>query len=366
MDEKNIFAGDSLVAEATRIAYNLLVLNRKSCEWVNYQMIYDELDAKLHDTTVEERRKAAAGSSRDTNLNAHVKKAMQRLLNALRQIDPASVEKDGNNRNCRFRYVAADDDPLRDWRHELLLKDVDSFQQFCKDSAGFFPLTWMRHFFQESCPDILNDMRQNGRQILSTGSERALTNIDLLPAFYEYIKNRRVVNLTHQPSYESKESLTFHPHYLKEFNGRWFVLGYCEEQAREGFIIALDRIEGRPILNLKVPYRPSRGFYRNFFDDIVGVTHLDDEPLQDVRVRVYSHYQFRLTETKRIHPSQQTLVPFGAHADGEYGEFGLRVRFNKEFLGCLRQRGEDYEIVEPASFRERMRESLQRLMEHYK
>ena len=74
---------------------------------------------------------------------------------------------------------------------------------------------------------------------------------------------------------------------------------------------------------------------------------------------------FKLTETKPIHQSQQTTIPFGKYEDGEYGEFTLCVELNNEFVGRILQMGAGLEIVGPDSARREFKKRVVQLAQIY-
>ena len=262
----------------------------------------------------------------------HIKELTKAFLDIREAIGESNFEYDGNNRNKKYRYIGMDNDPLADMRNAKVVKDLKKYWQFCQDSAGFFPASWLEYFFKD-CRDLLEikTKKQKGEMVLSASLDRMLTNIELLPSLYEAIVNKRVLSIDYKPYEEETRTLTFHPHYLKEFNGRWHLFGHAEEQAPEfGYNIALDRIVGKPREIYDIAFQPAPcGLYDAFFKDIIGVTHFPNaEVYDDIRIRAHTLKVFKLTETKKLHHSQQTIVPFGVHNDGEYGEFSISVEVN--------------------------------------
>ena len=120
--------------------------------------------------------------------------------------------------------------------------------------------------------------RQKGEQVISSSLDRILTNIEYLPQLYEAITNKTVMEIEYKPYDEEQVTLLFHPHYLKEYNGRWHLFGHAEGRVPEfGYNIALDRIQEKPRERSKVEYVPAPNhFYDEFFKDIVGVSHMKD------------------------------------------------------------------------------------------
>ncbi len=301
-------------------------------------------------------------------------KELTKALSELKKlIGPDNFEEAGNNRNKRFRYIGANDDPLADLRNAKVISDLKQYWQFCQDSAGFFPSSWLEYFFKDSKDLIeIKSKRKKGDQVLSTSLDRMLTNIELLPFLYEAIIHKQVLSVEYKPYDEDKRTLTFHPHYLKEFNGRWNLLGHAEGQRPElGYNIAIDRIIGTPHQIKELNYRPAPvGFYEKYFHDIVGVSHMKDQdgqpyPALPIHIRAHSHYIYKLTETKKIHPSQTIAIPYGEHEDGTYGEFVVHVELNNEFIGRILQMGSGLEIVAPDEVRSVFKKRVDDLVKLY-
>lgn len=278
------------------------------------------------------------------------------------------IETEGNNRDKKFRYIGTDDDPLRDMRNAKAIKDIRKYYEFCQDSAGFFPTSWLDYFLKDS-RDLLDirQRRRGGWQIVSASVDRKLKNIDMLPYLYEAIRNHKVLSVKYKPFDEEEMTLTFHPHFLKEYNGRWHLMGHAEEKMpEEGFNLAIDRIMGQPQPIEGKEYIPApEHFYERYFKNLVGVTHKDNHEAEDVYVRAYSNYIFNLTDTKPIHPSQCVSIPWGKHEDGEYGEFVVHVEVNNEFIGRILMMGDKLEVVAPYDVRDIFKRRVADLAKRY-
>lgn len=355
----NIFEGDSLYTIFAIKVYKRFV----DRHWFTYADVMCDFmsvgSPKELDTSVSK----CSGYS-------ELKKAFPDVLKLIQ--DSAgrdSVEEEGNNRSKRFRYVGKADDPLRDLANAKAISDLRQYCQFCQDSAGFFPESWLEYFFKNT-RDLLDikAKKQKGEQVLSTSIDWNLAHIDLLPQLYMEIKNKYVLSIDYKPNFNQEVcNVTFHPHYLREFNGRWFLFGHAEGLIpKDGYNIPLDRIVGKPRELYGRQYHSApAGFYFNYFSNIVGVTHHSDAEVEEIHIRAHSFYVFKLMETKKIHISQEIIIAYGKHEDGEYGEFVVKVEVNNEFTGRLLQMGEDLEVVSPANVREMMAKKIKSMQMLY-
>jgi predicted DNA-binding transcriptional regulator YafY len=275
---------------------------------------------------------------------------------------------DGNNKNKRFRYIGKDNDPLADMRNAKVINNLRQYWNFCQDSAGFFPKSWLEYFFKD-CQDLLDikAKRQKGEQVISASLDRILTNIEFLPSLYEAITNKLVLEIDYKPFEEEMVTLMFHPHYLKEYNGRWHLFGHAEGKEPEyGYNIALDRIQSKPREMARVEYVPApKHFYDEFFKDIIGVSHVKDSEKEHIIIRAHKHNIFKLMDTKPLHQSYAVVKPYAQYDDGEYAEFSVDVEPNNEFYGLVLQMGAGLEIVSPNSVRDEFARRVYNLVDLY-
>ena len=357
VNHKSLFDGESYKAEFAIIIYRWFMSRR----WVTYADIMadrlgcstEELPANLSNCDGYGELKKAVGI---------VKKAVSE------KVGNDCFEEDGNNRNKRFRYIGKDNDPLADMRNAKAINNLRQYWKFCQDSAGFFPKSWLEYFFKD-CQDLL-DMkakRQKGEQVISASLDRILTNIEYLPSLYEAITNKMVLEIDYKPFDEEEVTLMFHPHYLKEYNGRWHLFGHAEGKEPEyGYNIALDRIQSKPRERSMVEYVPApKHFYDEFFKDIVGVSHKMDAQKEHIVIRARSLYIFKLMDTKPIHQSHTVVKPYAQYVDGEYAEFSVDVEPNNEFYGRILQMGAGLEVVSPESVRNEIAQRVHNLADLY-
>lgn len=302
--------------------------------------------------------------------NGELRKAFRDVCKLVEEkVGRGCIETRGNNRAKEFRYVGMNDNPLEDLQNASAIKDIRTYAQFCEDSAGFFPRSWLDYFFEDTL-DLLQIIRRrkNGEQMISSSIDRELDNIHLLPILYEAIRDKRVLKIQYKPYEEESVFLVFHPHLLKEHNGRWFLFGHAVGRVPEhGYNLALDRIMDEPeLMPISEKYLPApKGFYSNYFENIVGVSHQYGQKPEEIILRANNRSMFRLTETKKIHHSQKTIKTFGQYEDGEYGEFSLYVEPNKEFMGRIFHMSDGLVVVSPENVRDMFRQRILKMADLY-
>ncbi len=294
---------------------------------------------------------------------------LKKAFSDIRQALTGQIIDNGKSgKGKAFKYVGKENDPLADERKAIVQKSVEDYVSFCKNSAGILPPSWFSAFF-ENTQLLLEANRdaQAGATHICSSLEQNLTNIHLLPFFNKAITDKRVLRFSYQRYGQEPFELTFHPQYLKEYNGRWFVFGEADREPFKAYNVPLDRIVGEPTIVEGIGYIPAeKGFYQNFFKDIIGVTHEKDAKVEQVVIRTKTEYLHGLLLTKPLHHSQKETLPFGEHENDRYGEVSLEIEPNRELCGKILAYGQFLEVMQPQPLRERIKDILQNQMEQYR
>lgn len=145
MLRNNIFDGDSYYAQLAQATYKKLM----SREWVTYADIMSE------HLGLKSPQELPCNVSNCDNYG-ELKKSFRDVRRIISEkMGQECLKEDGNNRNKRFQYIGSDNDPLADMRNAKVISDLKQYWQFCQDSAGFFPLSWLEFFFKDS-KDLLD------------------------------------------------------------------------------------------------------------------------------------------------------------------------------------------------------------------
>lgn len=297
-----------------------------------------------------------------------LKKAFPDVIKALEKVSLGCIIDNGKNgKGKAYKYIGRDDDPLAEERKAIEQKRVEDYVAFCKASAGILPASWFSAYF-ENTQLLLDTHREDegGMSYIRSSLEQNLTNIDLLPVFYKAITNKQVLRFAYQRFGQEPFTLTFHPQFLKEYNGRWFVFGEADREPYQAYNVPLDRIVGEVNEVDDVDYIPApKGFYQEFFKNIIGVTHEKDSKVEEVIIRTKTEYQHGLLLTKPLHHSQKEKLPFGEYEDGNYGEVSLMIEPNRELRGRILMYGENLEVISPRLLREQIKDTLTKQTAQY-
>ena len=356
MFAKNIFAGFGIRSEFVNLIYKEL-MKREFVSYADVLALYCGRPKGYYD-------KIACNSEPGYG---ELKKAFPDVLKALEKAYPGSVENNGLSKGRAYRYTGRIDDPLAEERKAVVQKSIEDYAAFCKASAGIMPASWFSSFF-ENTQLLLDTNREakDGDMHISSSMEQNLTNIHLLPVFFKAITNKQVLHFDYHPFGQDSFTLTFHPQFLKEYNGRWFVFGDANREPYQAYNVPLDRIVSEVNTVEDIEYIPApKGFYQEYFNNIVGVTHEKDAKVEEVVIRTKTEYQHGLLLTKPLHHSQKETIPFGEHEDGWYGEVMLTIEPNRELQGKILAYGQYLEVVSPQSLREQIKATLVNQMIQY-
>lgn len=182
------------------------------------------------------------------------------------------------------------------------------------------------------------------KEVIAFESNVDLKGLDHLTPIFNAIHNKRVLNILYK-DFKSKEAynIKFHPHYLKQYNNRWFAFGYNPERETPYWNIALDRVEN--ITEQLDNYFYTDIDWEDYFYDIIGVTMPVDGKVEEVVLK-FTKEQAPYIITKPIHPSQK-------HKELEDG---LLVRINVipnfELERLILSFGNSVEVVLPKELKE--------------
>ena len=167
-------------------------------------------------------------------------------------------------------------------------------------------------------------IKANRDKVVSFEQNDQLKGLEFLSDLIDAIINHQPLKMTYRPYKGEEQTMVIHPHYLKQYNTRWFLFG-LEDHGEYGMSPvnkALDRIVKFTVA--KVPFVENEQIdYETYFDDIVGVTHDRRHPDIEHVVLRFAKERFPYAVSKPIHQSQQIV-------NAEEGMLSIDVRVNRE------------------------------------
>lgn len=179
-----------------------------------------------------------------------------------------------------------------------------------------------------------------------------------LSPIVDAMRYHKAVELTYQSFYRDEPStFTAHPWCLKLFRQRWYLLARSEQYDHPR-IYALDRILGvaQTRKALKVPARfNGEAFFADYFGIIVGSGHGPET----VRIRV-DEDQVKYFLSLPLHHTQREVEKGPGWSVFEY-----RLVPSFDFKQEILSRGPAVTVLEPAWFRDEIRDDIAQMARHY-
>lgn len=321
------------------------------------------------------------------NISCYLEKkeytALKRAFQATRDLiciicGEDSIVNDGKGTHGAWTYVGEDNDPILFLRDgDVIIKEMEDYYEFCQDSIGFFPDEWLEYFFHNTI-EIL-EMRakyKRGENIIGSSIDNTLKNKEILPFLYQYIKRKVVIEFEYKEYKYPQHKVEFHPHFLKEYNGRWVLCGYESDKIEEKKVthFSLDRIVPDSIRikeNSSMAYVPApKNYYADFFAYRIGTSqNRYGDCIETIRIRTLTRKMHGYVTTKPFVANQITTIEFGEHENGKYGEIEFKCIINNELMGKILQMGEGLQVIpteESDTLARLMSERIERMYNLYR
>lgn len=257
-----------------------------------------------------------------------------------------------------YRYT--DDDysitniPLTENDMNILSETMDMLKQF-QDFSLFDEFKGVFNKLE----DKIYTERHKKSPIIHLDKNTDLKGLELLDELYQAILKEVVIDVFYQ-SFKAviPSTFKFHPHLLKEFNNRWFLVGQRGENDKV-VTLALDRIMGIDY-DFTTHYKTSTLDADTYYKNTIGVTVLGKNQLQNVFFKV-NKSNAPYVITKPFHNSQEKIEEYD---DGSI-TFKIKVHHNFELERLLLGFGESLEVISPRSLRRRMRYKFREAVKLY-
>lgn len=169
------------------------------------------------------------------------------------------------------------------------------------------------------------------------------------------IIGKRVLNIRYTPFGKDTISVKIYPYHLKQYNDRWYLI--AQVIGFEGYSnFPLDRIDDYE--ELALPYKEPEIGFEDYFDDVIGVTVSNGDPI-DIVIKVYKD-SIGYIKTKPIHLSQRCIED-----TPNYVVISINVKPNYELDSKILSFGPSVEILSPDSYRAHIFEKIRSMNKKY-
>lgn len=354
MSKKNIFYGIGSEPQFVNIIDMMLTTGASFVK-------YEDIIAVYEKRTIEE-IKLKYGKVSLFSQYTQLKKAVTAIKKELQLLGLDFEYSNGVNAKEGFRYPQCSPNPLKRLKEAGKQNSKQELMNFCSASIGMLPQSWVEHFFQGTM--VLLDGEQSKGKVMDAEHNASLRNVELIPRLYEAITNEQVLTFEYNAGYKEHLSIVFHPHFLKEYNSRWFLFGRMDKG--NGTILevgncALDRIVGDIGIIDNISYIAApKDRYQHYFEDIIGVSKMPDDVPIEITIETLDFYTHNRIVTKPIHQSQKEVKPFDTT-----GCITICVVPNRELSGMLLSFGTHIRIISPNHFVDKYKTELKKMLHLY-
>lgn len=199
-------------------------------------------------------------------------------------------------------------------------------------------------------------------------------NSEYLDDVLEAIDKQYLLKFKYVTAFGKESDFVLQPAFVRYFKQRWYVIGVKmkgegedgakADEENEVRCLPFDRISFLDIIRKKHPLSKKMKEFltpENYYEDCFGIYHMEDVPVEDIRIRVF-YPEYNYIEEVPLHESQRKVKEY---KDGLYREYTLRLRPIRDFLQELLWHGRGITVLKPESLRLQMIDILKKMTESY-
>lgn len=222
---------------------------------------------------------------------------------------------------------------------------------------GMPQFEWMNDFIDRFKSSL--KLSQSNEPIVGFDDNIDLRGRSHFALLFTAISTKQVLTIIYKNfKRDVEQKYIVHPYYLKQFNGRWFLIGYSSNINKLS-LFAFDRIVSVENSHTEFIHNTEYDF-NEYFDDMIGVTKPDGAVIEKVVLWV-STQRWPYVETKPLHGSQRVI---SKDADGVLIQ--IEVYINRELEQLILSFGKDIKVLEPIYLRDRIISHLNEGLQNYK
>ncbi|MBD5271691.1 MAG: WYL domain-containing protein [Bacteroides sp.] len=283
---------------------------------------------------------------------------------------PMEVRKiKSNSKNKEYRYPLDYQYPFKEHRKVTKKLPISETNDIAVQIANFIPAKFREDLLTGTAILAAYQLhKDNGCAYVGAEDSSLLKGVKHMKEILVAIRTKQKMWVQYEPKYQYDIEFELHPQYLKEYNGRWYVIGRTisldknsgKEELRDRQNLALDRIIDLDLTGDSDYLANTNIDYEEYFSDIVGVTHDKEWPdILHIELKLHTPYVYNLLRTKKLHPSQ-----IEREGDGDF-YVELDVRPNRELTAKILSFGSAVEVVSPIKYREHIASEIAKMMQHY-
>lgn len=262
-------------------------------------------------------------------------------------------------RNGGRRFYRYEDPNYSIWKNDLNEQQLEQLKSLMLLLQQFHGLPQF-----ERIEEIIRQLEEkygfeleSPQSVIAFDTNEEAAGVEYLSPLFEAIVSKQPLNITYEPYGKKSYKIIVHPYFIKQYNNRWFLLGYNTDGVYENIVnMSFDRIKGirpAPVAFVENTFCD----FGEYFDDFVGVTRTGTE-IRNIVLRIEPK-RLPYILSKPLHPSQR-------NRRASEGIIELKVIPNRELYQLLLSYGPDLEVLEPEDIRQKMAEFAEKMAEKYK
>ncbi len=200
--------------------------------------------------------------------------------------------------------------------------------------------------------------RKQSRAIVQFEHSTNAEGIKWLGQIRGFINEGQPMRVKYKPFDQDAYDKVVSPYLLKEYNNRWYLIGYDHEKNRITHL-GLDRIK-RVKLSIQPYYKDENFDSESYLDDIVGITLMPEGKTETIRIKVHGKQRYYV-DTKPFHKSQKKIKETRNNA-----VFELELIINYELITKLFAMSDSLEVIKPQHLKRSVAERIANAKDMYK
>lgn len=262
------------------------------------------------------------------------------------------IVSDKVGRNIFYRYAKKGESIFHMQLKENELQLLNQTMQLLSRFEGVPHFEWLEEINSRlSSQFLMNPASQ--KPVVAFDENPYVEGMKFYRTVYAAIIKKQVLEVKYQ-SFKRTEPFTYtiHPYFLKQYNNRWFLLGWYEEW-QEMTTLPLDRII--EVKHVSRDYRENKDIdFKTFFKDVIGVSFPKGGEMTEVHLWV-DKQQWPYIKTKPLHGSQRIVQEY---EDGS-AEIIINVIPNFELESRILGQGMHMKVLSPESFKEKIKNQIE-------
>jgi len=246
----------------------------------------------------------------------------------------------------RRKYIHYSDPDFSLYNNDLSVEELKTLQALI-DTLGRFRGSSTHAWLEEmlSKLEFRFGIKSDSKRLIAFEENEQLHGLEHLSRLIDATLHQQTLAVDYAPYHGVERRCHVHPYFMRQYNSRWFLLGYNTLKERiETY--ALDRIQSlRPLEESFIP--SERIDFASYFEHVVGVSvPYGEETPTEVQLR-FTEKRYPYVRSKPLHPSQREI---------EACTIAIKVIPTLELKQQILSFGADVEVIAPQKLREEIAE----------